>query len=233
MFGKHTYIAYTLMFCLPPLVLIWLRREFWPVLAERIRAIALATLILTVYGSLIWPVALKVGAWAYDPGRISGVKIFGWVYLDDVIWWLLVSWLMASFIALSTAYEDRGENLLWREITALVRSFKFALQGFRAIRLERNPTIHVAVAVFVVLEGIFLKISPGEWFVVILAIGLVIGFELMNAAVERLASRLGSNPDEDIRFIKDAAAAGVLMAALASAAIGFKIFLSRILLNLF
>lgn len=229
MFGHHSYIGYTLLFCIPPLILMWLRREFFAILRRNIRSIVLSTLALTVYGSLIWPVALKYGAWGYHADRITGVKLLGYVYVDDVLWWILVSLVISSFIVISRDYEDRGVDIVWHEITSLVRSFKSAFQGFRAVTLERNPTVHVAVAAFVILEGIFLKISATEWFVVALAIGLVIGFELMNAAVERLANKLGTNPDEDIRLIKDAAAAGVLISALAAAAVGLKIFFARIL----
>ena len=229
MFGHQSYIGYTLLFCLPPLILLWLRREFFPILRQNLKGILLSTLVLTVYGSLIWPVALKYGCWAYNKDRISTILLFGYVYLDDVVWWLLIGFVFSSFIAVSRAYERQGTDIMLREIRELLRSFKSAFAGFRAIALERNPTIHVAVAVFVLLEGILLKISPQEWFVVALAIGLVIGFELMNAAVERLATRLGPNPDPEIRLIKDTAAAGVLIAAIAAAAIGLKIFFAKIL----
>ncbi len=229
MFGHHSYIGYTLLFCVPPLILMWLRREFFDILRGKVKGILLSTLALTVYGSLIWPVALKYGAWGYNADRITGIRLLGYVYLDDVLWWVLVSLVLSSFIAISREYESRGIDIVLHEATSLLRSFKSAFQGFRAITLERNPTVHVAVAVFVILEGIFLNISAAEWFVIALAIGLVIGFELMNAAVERLSNKFGANPDEDIRLIKDAAAAGVLIAALAAAAIGLKIFFARIL----
>lgn len=229
MFGHLSYTGYTLLFCIPPLILMWLRREFYPVLVRNLRGILVSTAVLTLYGSLIWPVALQVGAWRYEPSRLLGWRIAGYVYVDDVLWWLLIGFTFSSFIVLSTHYERQGVDLMSREIRELVRSFANAFRGFRAITLERNPTIHVAVAVFVILEGVLLDISSGEWFVVALAIGLVMGFELMNAAIERLASRWGDNPDPEIRLIKDAAAAGVLIAALAAAAVGVRIFLIRIL----
>ncbi len=233
MFGASSYIGYTLLFCVPALTLMWLRKDFFPILWQNLATIGLSTLILTLYGSLIWPVALKVGAWAYDPGKISGIKLFHYVYLDDVIWWLLIGLVFSSFITLSKYYEDRGRNLLLKEIRGLLRAFLYAFRGFRAISLERNSTIHVTVAIFVILEGVLFKISKQEWFWVILAIGLVLGFELMNTAVERLSTKISSGHDEEIRLIKDAAAAGVLIAALAAAAIGVKIFLARFFLALF
>ena len=93
MFEEFSYIGYTALFGLPPLILMWLRREFFNVLVSRLGIILLSSLILTVYGSLIWPVALHHGAWAYSPDMITKIMLFGYVHLDDVMWWLIVSLL--------------------------------------------------------------------------------------------------------------------------------------------
>ena len=70
-----------------------------------------------------------------------------------------------------------------------------AFRGLRAIRLERNSTIHVAAAAFVILEGVLFRISCLEWMLVALSIGAVLGFELLNSAVERVASRMAHGAD--------------------------------------
>ena len=233
MFGSFTYIGYTLLFCIPALLLMWLRQEFFPILVQRLRAILLITTLLTLYGSLIWPIAIKYGAWRYDPDKITGIKLLNFVYLDDVLWWLLVSLVLASFITLSRHYADRNIDVFWRELTAVLASFKYAFQGFRAVAMERNLSIHVAAAAFVILEGILFKISTLEWFIVIILIGGVFGFEFMNTAIERLATKMSRENDEDIRFIKDVAAAGVLIFAFGALVIGFKIFLSKFIASVF
>lgn len=260
MFERLSYVGYTALFCLPPLVLLWLRREFFEVLRARLRPILLSTLLLTAYGSLIWPIALRRRAWAYGADRITGVELFGYVYLDDVVWWLLIGLLFASFIALSTHYEDGGVDIVSREARELLASFANAFRGLRIIPRERNSTIHVAVAVFVLLEALLFRLSATEWILVALAIGVVLGAELMNGAVERLASRASARelragraeapsgeggsrgragearePEADpgIGLIKDAAAAAVLVCAAAAAAVGLLIFLRRFLAALF
>lgn len=242
MFDRYSYIGYTAIFCLPPLVLLWLRREFFEVLCANLREILISTAILTVYGSLIWPIALEAGAWAYGPDKISGVKLFGYVYLDDLAWWLLVSLLFSSFVTLSTRYEDQGVDIVLREVKGLLRSFANALRGLRIIPLERNSTIHVAVTLFVLLEALLFKLSSTEWMLVVLAIGAVLACELLNGVLERIASRAalsservgeagagGQSPrlDPEIALIKDAAAAAVLISATAAAVVGLLIFLRR------
>ncbi len=228
MFDRASYIGYTLLFCLPPIVLLWLRAEFCAVLARRWRTIAGAVALLTAYGCAIWPVALRVGAWSYDPGKISGVRVLGYVYLDDVLWWALVSFLLASFVVLSVEYERRGEDIVLREIGGLVRAFGHAVRGLRVVPRERNATIHVAVSVLVLLEALLFELERWEWAAVWLAIGLVIGLELANSAVERLAARTGP-PDPAVGLIKDAAAGAVLVAAVCTALLGLLIFLPRLL----
>jgi lycopene cyclase domain-containing protein len=229
MFERWSYLGYTLMFCLPPLALLWLRREFAARMTRDLGRILAASLLLTVYGCIIWPVALKMGAWSYAGDRILDIKLFGYVYLEDAVWWLLISFLLASFISLSRRYEEEGADIFLREVRGLWRSFGFALRGFRMLRLERNLTIHVAAAVFVFLEAAFLKVSALEWLALLLAAGVVLGLELVNSTIERLGTRLAPGHDEEIRLVKDAAAAAVLCASIAAAAVGTIIFLPRIL----
>jgi diacylglycerol kinase len=229
MFERWSYLGCTLLFCLPPLGLLWLRREFSERMAKDLGRIAAATLALTVYGCLIWPIAMRMGAWAYAGDRVLGVKLFGWVYLEDAAWWLLVSFLMASFVALSARYEDEGVSIVFREARSLLRAFGCAFRGLRMIRLERNPTIHVAAATFVILEGLFLRVTPVEWAVLLLATAAVVSLELVNSVLERVASRLAPGQDEGIRLIKDSAAAAVLLTSVAAAGVGLAVFVPRIL----
>ncbi len=228
MFDHLTYVGYTLLFCVPAFLLMWLRAEFFAVLRRQLKAIVLTTLILTLYGSLIWPVALKYGAWAYDPNKITGMRLFDYVFLDDVLWWFCVGWLFSSFVVLSRHYERHGVDIFLREIKELAVSFLYAFRGLVTITRERNATIHVAVAAFVLLEAWLFRISRTEWLFVLVVVGLVLALELMNSAVERLASKVSKEQDEEIRIIKDTAAAGVLLAALAAVILGVVIFVSRI-----
>ena len=248
MFDHLSYVGYNALFCLPFLILIWLRREFLEVLVTRWRPILISTVALTVYGSLIWPIALEYGCWAYGSDKISGIKLLGYVYIDDVMRWLLVSFLLASYVSLSTHYEQQGVDIFWRELKSLLRSFAYAFRGVRIISLERNSTVHVAVAVFVLLEAILFRISALEWLFVVMSIALVLGFEIFNSCVERIASwspgeseqmvatlgkGVAEQRDQEIGLVKDAAAAGVLISSVAAGVVGVTLFFSRLLEKLF
>jgi hypothetical protein len=132
MFEQYSYLGYTLLFCLPPIVLLWVRAEFARAMREDLRGILLSTAIISLYGSAIWPVAIRLGCWSYREDRILNRKLFGVVYVEDVVWWVLVSFLFASFVALSTRWERSGRDVVVEELSGLLRAFRDAFAGFRA-----------------------------------------------------------------------------------------------------
>lgn len=113
-----------------------------------------------------------------------------------------------------------------RWFTAVLRSFGPACAGLAwALKTQRNLQVHALAAVVVLLLGLWLRIAVWEWCAVLLAIGLVTAAELLNTALEVLADRVSREREEPIRRAKDAAAAGVLVAALA---LGLIIFLPKL-----
>lgn len=232
MFEELSYLGYTLLFTVPFLLFFWLRKEFFDILKKSRKAIILSTLLLTLYGSVIWTVALQWGAWSYNPDKITRFKILG-VFIEDITWWFLIGLLFSSFISIAAHYEEKRVDVVNQEIKKLRGSFGNAFAGFRAITLERNSTIHVSLAALALLGGALFRITKEEWLFVILAIGMALAAELFNAVIERLASKVTSDYDEQIRLIKDASAAGVLIASTAAAIVGLAIFLPRILAGIF
>ena len=82
--------------------------------------------------------------------------------------------------------------------------------------------------VLVITAGFIFKISLTEWALVAFAIGLVFAAEILNSALERVCDIVQPEQDKRIGDIKDLCAAGVLLCALAAAAIGLIIFLPKI-----
>lgn len=107
----------------------------------------------------------------------------------------------------------------------VISSFKYAFQGmFSALKTERNLKIHVTIMLLVIIAGIVLKISKIEWIICIILIGLVIGGEMLNSAIETVVDIAMPDINSKAKFAKDAAAGAVLVFAIASAIIGFMIF---------
>jgi len=109
-------------------------------------------------------------------------------------------------------------------------SFRNALRGIAAIlRSQVNFRIHLAVLVLVILAGVFFRITSSDWMVVILAGGLVLTAEGLNTALEFICNAVSMEENPHLRTAKDAAAGGVLLAAIAAASAGLMIFIPHLL----
>ncbi len=109
------------------------------------------------------------------------------------------------------------------------RSFSYALKGILfAMRNERNFQIETVVGLFAIVLMLFLPLSGMERALVILSIVLVLTLELANTALERIIDILKPRVHPYARVIKDVMAGAVLLASLASLAIGAAVFLPYI-----
>ena len=112
----------------------------------------------------------------------------------------------------------------------LINSFKYAFAGmWSAYKSERNIKIHIAVAILVILFGVFLQISTYEWIACIVCFAMVIGAEMFNTAIETVVDIAMPKKDERAKKAKDVAAGAVLVFAIGSAIIGSIIFIPKII----
>ncbi|MCL2818078.1 MAG: diacylglycerol kinase family protein [Clostridiales bacterium] len=111
----------------------------------------------------------------------------------------------------------------------LSSSLRYAAKGvFYAFAKERNMKIHGAATLLVVAAAVFFKITPLEWAVILLAIGLVIALELINTAMEALVDLYTQEYRHLAAIAKDVAAGAVLFCSLIALIIGLIIFLPYI-----
>jgi diacylglycerol kinase (ATP) len=73
------------------------------------------------------------------------------------------------------------------------------------------------------------SISTAEWLAVTVVIGLVLALEAVNTSIETLADLVSKERNATIKKVKDLAAAGVLLAAMAALAVGVLVFLPKII----
>mgnify|MGYP004464329417 FL=1 len=112
----------------------------------------------------------------------------------------------------------------------LINSFKYAFTGmWSAYKSERNMKIHIAVAILVILFGVFLQISTYEWLACTVCFAMVIGSEMFNTAIETVVDIAMPKKDERAKKAKDVAAGAVLVFAIGSAIIGSIIFIPKII----
>ena len=102
------------------------------------------------------------------------------------------------------------------------RAVRCAARGLKdTVLSQQNFRIQLVLGGLAVLLGFLLGISLTNWCVLVLAIGAVLGSELLNTGIERLADYASDGEVAPlIRKAKDASAAGVLIVSLTAAIIG-------------
>lgn len=107
-----------------------------------------------------------------------------------------------------------------------LRSFGHAFAGMaHVLRTQRNAWIHAVMTLIVIVLGIWLRIPSTQWPALLLAVALVWMAEFINSALEAIVDLASPGRHPLARVGKDVGAAAVLIAALASAAVGLIIFL--------
>jgi len=111
-------------------------------------------------------------------------------------------------------------------IKSLIKSFSYAFKGIAyCVKNERNMRIHICMTVLVSVFSYFYKVSEMEFIAIILCMGLVIGNEAINTAMETLTNLQSPSYNNLARIAKDVSAGAVLTSALVSIIVGIIIFL--------
>lgn len=106
----------------------------------------------------------------------------------------------------------------------IVRSFYFAFAGlWFLLRTQRNARIELSIGVAACVLAGWLGIHRTEWAVLIFTIALVLILEGLNTAVELCVDLAMPDRHPLAKHAKDLAAGMVLIAALASVAVGLLI----------
>lgn len=110
-----------------------------------------------------------------------------------------------------------------------IKSVGFALKGmFLLIRTEASIKVQFVIALITAAAGFYFEISTTEWILQCLAIGLVMGIEGMNTAVEKLSDFVQPEFDKKIGFIKDVSAGAVMIVSILASIIGLLIYIPKI-----
>ena len=96
-----------------------------------------------------------------------------------------------------------------------LRSLKFALRGmWLLMTTEDSIKAQLFFAIIAIFLGFYFDISPTEWMIQFLVIGLVLVSESLNTAIEKIADFVHPDYHKKIGFIKDIAAGGPSFAAI-------------------
>ena len=111
-----------------------------------------------------------------------------------------------------------------RRAHGLLASFYFAFAGLAFLfKTQRNARIELAIGALACALGAWLRVSRAEWAVLVFTIALVLILEGLNTAVEAAIDLASPQVHPLAKAAKDLAAGMVLIAAIASVAVGLLI----------
>lgn len=110
-----------------------------------------------------------------------------------------------------------------------LRSFMFASNGLiHFFKTQHNAWIHLCAAVMAVAAGFYFDIHVTEWCMIVLCIAMVFAAEMFNTALEWITNLVSPEYNYKAGLVKDIAAAGVLICAMASLIVAAVIFIPKI-----
>jgi diacylglycerol kinase (ATP) len=112
-----------------------------------------------------------------------------------------------------------------RRPPSIFESFNFAFEGIiHVLRTQRNMRVHFAVAIAVLVTGLWIGVSKLELIALLLAIAFVFITEMINSALEQAIDVATTSFDPLAKLAKDIAAGAVLIATVNAVAIGYLVF---------
>lgn len=107
---------------------------------------------------------------------------------------------------------------------AFIKGFGYAFQGiWYAVIHERNMRFHISLfcyMMFFLLRYDFFTVSRTEYAILLMMSALIMSGELINTGIEKAADAATLERNPYVKVAKDAAAGGVLIAAIFSVAVG-------------
>jgi diacylglycerol kinase (ATP) len=111
---------------------------------------------------------------------------------------------------------------------ARANSFKFSYEGLKGFfRREHNSWIHFVATVAVFVLAAIVGVDKTELLALVFAIGFVWVAEIFNTCIERIMDHTSPAIHPDVKFIKDLASGGVLVAAITAVVVGLIVFIPK------
>jgi undecaprenol kinase len=109
-----------------------------------------------------------------------------------------------------------------------LKSFRFAFRGIGLMMYDYNFWFHLPAAVLVVVFGIWLRVSVGEWLWLVMAVFLVLIAETVNTSIEKAVDLVTEEKHPLARDAKDLAAGAVLLASIFGVVVALIVFVPKL-----
>ena len=116
-------------------------------------------------------------------------------------------------------------SYFFKRLKSIVHAFNGALT---LLKTEASIQVQSVIAVLVTIAGFYFEISKMEWIIQCLAIGMVLGIEGLNSAIEAIADFIHPEHNKKIGLLKDIAAGSVFFVAIAAIIAGILIYFPKV-----
>lgn len=112
----------------------------------------------------------------------------------------------------------------------LIQKFSYASKGiYITIREEKSMWFHLFSTLLVIVFGIWLGLNTIEWGVILLTIGFVISFEILNTSIEAVVDMISFQYNLKVKKIKDISAGATLFVSIVALTIAMIIFIPKLI----
>ena len=117
------------------------------------------------------------------------------------------------------------DEIKQKGIKRFLHSVKYSIEGLiYAYRYEQSLWIHAIATIFSVSLGIIFRIKLSEWAIVFIALGVILGMELINTAIEAAVDLVTLETHPLAKIAKDCGSAASFILALVAIVISLFVF---------
>ncbi len=110
-------------------------------------------------------------------------------------------------------------------IKRFFHSIKYSIEGLiYAYRYEQSMWIHGIATIFSICLGVIFQIKLSEWAIVFIALGVILGMELINTAIEATVDMVTLEKNPLAKVAKDCGSAATFVMTMVSIVIALFVF---------
>lgn len=115
----------------------------------------------------------------------------------------------------------------------ILYSTKYSIDGLiYAYRNEKSLWLHAALSSLAIVVGLIVDLSVYEWCIVLISLGIILAFELVNTAMEACVDMVTTEFNSLAKIAKDCCSAATFVTTVIGAILIFSICIPKII-NLF
>lgn len=119
----------------------------------------------------------------------------------------------------------KRNNLKVRGFKKILNSIKYSVDGLNyAYRYEQSLWIHAVFTILAISLGIIFRIKLSEWAIVFVALGVILGMELINTAIEATVDLVTLEINPLAKIAKDTSSAATFVISFVALIIALFVF---------